>query len=135
MMKAFLDTPFTSHSSSINLVRLSLSLNVNLTLSSNIILLTPPFILIISYHLFDVNRVFDISLKKFYNGVITTLKGVCNMSNSNDRYTRDNETRFTLRIDTELLEKVKMQAINNKRSTAKEIEFILEKYFQNSPKE
>jgi hypothetical protein len=47
-----------------------------------------------------------------------------------DRYTRDNETRFTLRIDTELLEKVKQQALQNKRSTAKELEFILSGYFQ-----
>lgn len=48
-----------------------------------------------------------------------------------DRYTRDNETRFTLRINTDLLEKIKAQAQINKRSTAKELEFILEQYFQN----
>lgn len=45
------------------------------------------------------------------------------------------ETRFTLRIDTKVLELVKKQAEENKRSTAKEIEFILEKYFENNPKE
>lgn len=57
------------------------------------------------------------------------------MPNSNDRYTRDNETRFTLRIDSNLLNKIKLQAQKTKRSTAKEIEFILEKYFQNDDEE
>lgn len=62
-------------------------------------------------------------------------KGGINMPNSNDRYTRDNETRFTLRIDSNLLNKIKLQAQKTKRSTAKEIEFILEKYFQNDDEE
>lgn len=53
----------------------------------------------------------------------------------NDKYTRDEETRFTLRIDTNLLNKIKEQAKVTKRSTAKEIEFILEKYFESNPKE
>lgn len=57
------------------------------------------------------------------------------MSNPNDKYTASTETRFTLRIDTELLNKIKEQAQKNKRSTAKEIEFILESYFQNNQKE
>jgi len=57
------------------------------------------------------------------------------MSNPNDKYTAFTETRFTLRIDTELLNKIKEQAQKNKRSTAKEIEFILESYFQNNQKE
>ena len=57
------------------------------------------------------------------------------MSNPNDKFTRDTETRFTLRIDTELLDKIKEQTKKTKRSTAKEIEFILEQYFQNSDKE
>lgn len=53
------------------------------------------------------------------------------MSNSKDIFTREEDTRFTLRIDTELLNKVKTEAIKNKRSTAKQIEFILDEYFQN----
>lgn len=45
------------------------------------------------------------------------------------------ETRFTMRIDTKLMEKIKLQAEKNKRSAAKEIEFILEQYFENADKE
>ena len=40
-----------------------------------------------------------------------------------------------MRINTELLERIKIQAVHNKRSAAKEIEFILEQYFENVPKE
>ena len=54
------------------------------------------------------------------------------MPNPNDKYTKDTETRFTLRVDTDLLNKVKADAAKNKRSTAKEIIFILEKYFENN---
>ena len=57
------------------------------------------------------------------------------MASPNDPYTKEEDTRFTMRINTELLDKIKLQAQNNKRSTAKEIEFILEKYFQNNSKE
>lgn len=53
------------------------------------------------------------------------------MSNPNDQYTRDTETRFTLRINSELLDKIKALTKKTKRSTAKEIEFILEQYFEN----
>lgn len=53
----------------------------------------------------------------------------------NDPYTRDDESRFTMRINSELLERVKLEAIKNKRSTAKEIEFILEKYIEGLSKE
>ena len=42
------------------------------------------------------------------------------------------ETRFTLRIDSELLNKIKTQAEKNKRSASKEIEYILEEYFDKS---
>ena len=45
------------------------------------------------------------------------------------------ETRFTLRIDADILEKVKEQAQKSRRSTAKEIEFILAEYFENKSKE
>lgn len=57
------------------------------------------------------------------------------MSNPNDKYTKDTETRFTLRVDTELLNKVKNNALKNKRSTAKEIVFILEKFFEDNQQE
>lgn len=53
-----------------------------------------------------------------------------------DPYTKENDSRFTLRIPTELLERVKEEAQLNKRSTGKQIEFILEQWFaQNSPRE
>ena len=52
------------------------------------------------------------------------------MSSPNDPYTKENATRFTLRIDTELFDKVKRQAEKNKRSAVKEIEFILERWFE-----
>lgn len=45
-----------------------------------------------------------------------------------DPFTRDDQTRFTMRINTELLDKIKLEAEKNKRSTAKQIEFILEQY-------
>ena len=47
---------------------------------------------------------------------------------NNDPFTRDDQTRFTMRINSELLEKIKIDAEKNKRSTAKQIEFILEQY-------
>lgn len=46
----------------------------------------------------------------------------------NDPFTRNDQTRFTMRINSELLEQIKAEAEKNKRSTAKEIEFILEKH-------
>lgn len=39
-----------------------------------------------------------------------------------------NEKRFTLRMNAELFELIKQTAEKNKRSTAKEIEFILEDF-------
>ena len=55
---------------------------------------------------------------------------------ANDPYTKENDSRFTLRIPTELLERVKEEAQANKRSTGKQIEFILEQWFtENTPKE
>lgn len=45
-----------------------------------------------------------------------------------DPFTRDDQTRFTMRINSELLEKIKVEAEKNKRSAAKQIEFILEQY-------
>jgi len=52
------------------------------------------------------------------------------MANPNDKYTNGEDTRFTLRIETELLNKIKNEAQKNKRSTAKEIEFILDCFFR-----
>lgn len=55
---------------------------------------------------------------------------------TNDPYTKENDSRFTLRIPTELLERVKAEAQRNKRSTGKQIEFILEQWFsENATKE
>lgn len=42
------------------------------------------------------------------------------------------QKRFTLRMDAELFELVKKQAEINKRSIAKEIEYLLEQYFKNN---
>lgn len=39
-------------------------------------------------------------------------------------------TQFTMRINTELYEIIKQRAVINKRSTAKEIEFSLEKIYK-----
>ena len=44
------------------------------------------------------------------------------------------QTRFTMRIDKAIFEKVKEHAVKNKRSAVKEIEFILEKYFEDNEK-
>lgn len=54
---------------------------------------------------------------------------------SNDPYTRDDQTRFTMRISSELLERLRREAEKHKRSTAKEIEFILEQHLSSLPKE
>lgn len=54
---------------------------------------------------------------------------------NNDPYTRDDQTRFTMRINSDLLDLIKVEAEKNKRSTAKEIEFILEQYIQNISKD
>lgn len=57
------------------------------------------------------------------------------MASPNDKYTRPEDTRFTMRINTELLNKIKAQAQTNKRSAAKEIEFILEQWILDNSKE
>ena len=54
-------------------------------------------------------------------------KGGVNMS-GNDPYTKDSDTRFTLRMPTNLLDTIKDIASKNKRSAAKQIEFILEQW-------
>lgn len=45
-----------------------------------------------------------------------------------DAYTRDDDSRFTLRINTDILEAIKEEARKNKRSIGKQIEFILENW-------
>ena len=52
-----------------------------------------------------------------------------------DKWTRDEDTRFTMRIDSKLLQKIKNSAQKNKRSTAKEIAFVLEAYYCNAEEE
>ena len=56
-----------------------------------------------------------------------TPKGGITMSKK-DAYTHDEDSRFTLRINTEILEAIKDEAQKNKRSTGKQIEFILENW-------
>ncbi|MEG0830470.1 MAG: Arc family DNA-binding protein [Anaerovoracaceae bacterium] len=53
-----------------------------------------------------------------------------------DHYTKQEDSRFTLRIPTELLELIREEARKNKRSTGKQIEFILERWIsENNPEE
>ena len=53
-----------------------------------------------------------------------------------DPYTPEGCTRFTMRLKTELFDKIKLCAVQEKRSAAKQIEFILEQWIaQNAPKE
>lgn len=40
------------------------------------------------------------------------------------------DKRFTLRIDEQIFEAIKEEAEKNKRSVAKEMEYILEKYLK-----
>ena len=53
-----------------------------------------------------------------------------------DKYTREEDKRFTLRIDKELFATIEKSAKANKRSIGREIEFILDRHFnENSHKE
>lgn len=45
-----------------------------------------------------------------------------------DPYTKESDSRFTLRIPTELLDIIRAEAKKNKRSAGKQIEFILEEW-------
>lgn len=45
-----------------------------------------------------------------------------------DPYTREEDSRFTLRIPSDLLDFIREEAVKNKRSTGKQIEFILEQW-------
>ncbi len=54
----------------------------------------------------------------------------------NDPYTKETDSRFTLRIPTELLDTIREEAKKNKRSVGKQMEFILESWLkENIPKE
>ncbi|MGW7931847.1 hypothetical protein ACWEWU_09335 [Staphylococcus xylosus] len=50
---------------------------------------------------------------------------------SSDNYTRETDKRFTLRINKELFSMIEESAKKNKRAVGREIEFILEQYYQN----
>lgn len=53
-----------------------------------------------------------------------------------DPYTKETDSRFTLRIPTELLNIIREEAKKNKRSAGKQIEFILEEWLnEHNPKE
>lgn len=54
---------------------------------------------------------------------------------TNDPYTKDSDSRFTLRIPKDLLDWVRGEAKRNKRSTGKQIEFILDEYFKSQNSE
>nr|DAQ72951.1 MAG TPA: hypothetical protein [Bacteriophage sp.] len=45
-----------------------------------------------------------------------------------DPFTKETDSRFTLRIPTELLDIIREEAKKNKRSAGKQIEFILEQW-------
>lgn len=49
-----------------------------------------------------------------------------------DPYTKETDSRFTLRIPSVLLDKVREEAKKNKRSAGKQIEFILEKWYSDN---
>ena len=49
-----------------------------------------------------------------------------------DPYTKEGDSRFTLRISENLLSIIKEEAQRNKRSTGKQIEFILEQWLHNN---
>ncbi len=55
---------------------------------------------------------------------------------NNDPFTREEDSRFTLRIPKELLDVIRDEARRNKRSAGKQIEFILEQWLgERDPKE
>ena len=52
-----------------------------------------------------------------------------------DKYTRESDKRFTLRIDKDLFAKIETSAQKDKRSIGRQIEFILDQHFQNIDEE
>lgn len=49
-----------------------------------------------------------------------------------DKFTREEDKRFTLRIDRELFSLIEQSAKENKRSIGREIEYILECHLKNN---
>lgn len=52
-----------------------------------------------------------------------------------DKYTKETDKRFTLRINQELFSTLEESAKKDKRSIGKQIEFILEQYFYSGHEE
>lgn len=46
-----------------------------------------------------------------------------------DKYTRDEDRRFTLRIDKELFERIEADAKQCKRSVGRHIEYLLDQHY------
>lgn len=51
-----------------------------------------------------------------------------------DKFTKNDEKRFTLRMNKELFEQLQLSAIQSKRSVAKQIEFIVENFLKGNQK-
>jgi hypothetical protein len=87
-----------------------------------------PLFIIISRHKSGVNSKIDFF--NFYGYTDINLMSICfkkvMLLNPNDKFTPPDCTRFTMRINTETLEKIRKIADEKKRSVAKQIEFILE---------
>lgn len=49
---------------------------------------------------------------------------------TNDKYTKETDKRFTLRIDKNLFEATKESARQNRRAIGKEMEFALFQYYK-----
>jgi hypothetical protein len=50
-----------------------------------------------------------------------------------DPYTREEDSRFTLRLPTELLDAIRERAQREKRSVGKQITFMLEQWLKEHP--
>ena len=48
----------------------------------------------------------------------------------NPPYNREESTRLTMKLDTELLDKIKIAAIKHKRTASEEIESVLKSYYR-----
>ncbi len=56
------------------------------------------------------------------------------MENTTDKYTREEDKRFTLRINNDIFNQVVELAKTNKRSVGRQIEWIIENYLTNKIK-
>jgi len=52
--------------------------------------------------------------------------------NMSDKFTREGDKRFTLRIDKDLFKLLEDSAAKDKRSIGRQIEYIIEQYFQDA---